>query len=105
MQKLLGKNKIFLEHISYSERIKYITQKISKIKGLWRKFQPVLPSSSLLIYCRTFLRNQLGYDDIMTKDMITLFMKNWNYIQYNVRLAITDAVKGTSIEKVYQKLA
>ena len=34
--------------LNFGEHIKNITQKISKIMGLWRRFQPIFPRSSLL---------------------------------------------------------
>ena len=40
----------------------------------------------------------------MIKCYITLFPQNIKSIQYNNALAITDAVRGSSREKLYQEL-
>ena len=63
--------------LNFSEHIKSITRKISKTLGLLRKFQQILPRSSLLT--ETFRRSQLDYAiSFMTKFIIPLFMINLN---------------------------
>ena len=66
-------NSLFQKHLgltldiklNFSEHIKSITRKISKTMGLLRKFQQILPRSSLLTIYKTFLRSQLDYADII----------------------------------------
>ena len=67
------KNSIFQKHLgltlcvklNYVEHIKNITQKISKAIGLLRRFQQILPRSSLLAIHKTFIRSQLYYADVI----------------------------------------
>ena len=47
------------------EHIKSITQKISKTMGLLRKFQQIMPRSSLLNMFQTFIRSRLDYADVI----------------------------------------
>ena len=51
--------------LNFSEHIKSITKKISKTMGLLRKFQQILPRSSLLTIYKTFIRSRLDYADII----------------------------------------
>ena len=65
-------NSLFLKHLSltieiksnFSEHIKGITKKISKTMIFLRKFQQILPGSSLLIVYKTFIINGLDYANI-----------------------------------------
>ena len=65
-------NSLFQKHLgltldiklNFSEYIKSITRKISKTLGLLRKFQQILPRSSLLTIYKAFIRSQLDYADI-----------------------------------------
>ena len=52
--------------LNFVEHIKNVTQKIKKTMGLLRKFQPILPRSSLLSIYKTFIRSQVHYK----RDMI-----------------------------------
>ena len=62
-------NSLFQKHLgltldiklNFSEHIKSITRKISKTMGLLRKFQQILPRSSLLTIYKTFIRSRLDY--------------------------------------------
>ena len=51
--------------LNFSEHIKSITKKISKIMGLLRKFQQILPRSTLLTIYKTSIRSRLDYADII----------------------------------------
>ena len=66
-------NSLFQKHLgltlhiklNFSEHIKSITRKIIETLGLLRKFQQILPRSSLLIIYKTFIRSQIDYADII----------------------------------------
>ena len=66
-------NSLFQKHLgltldiklSLSEHIKSITKKFNKTMGLLRKFQQILPRSSLLTIYKTFIRSRLDYADII----------------------------------------
>ena len=68
-------------------------------------FQPVLPKSSLLAICKTFIRSQLDYVDVIYDQAYnSSFHEKLKYLRYNACLAITGAIRVTSSEKPYQEL-
>ena len=91
--------------LNFVEHIKNMTQKISKTIGLLRKFQPVLPRSSLLTIYKTFIRSQLDFADVIY-DLAynSSFHEKLESIQCSGCLAITGVIRGTSSEKLYQEL-
>ena len=106
-------NSLFQKHLgltldiklNFSEHIKSITRKISKTMGLLRKFQQILPRSSLLTIYKTFIRSRLDYADIIYDQAYnSAFHDKLESIEYNACLAITRAITGTSTEKIYQEL-
>ena len=50
---------------TFFKEIKNITQNVSKSMGQLRKFQPILPRSSLLTIYKTLTRNQLNCADVI----------------------------------------
>ena len=91
--------------LNFSEHIKSITKKISKTKGLLRKFQQILPRLSLLTIYKTFIRSRLDYVDIIYDQAYnSAFHDKLEPVQYNACLAVTGATGGTSTEKIYQEL-
>ena len=74
--------------------------------GLLRRFQPIIPRSSLLTICKTFIRIQLDFADVIYDQACnSSFHEKLESIQYNACLEITGAIRGTSSEKLYQELA
>ena len=69
--------------------------------GLLRKFQQILPRSSLLTIYKTFIiRSRLNNADIIYNQAYnSTFHDKLESIQYNAGLAITDAITRTSTEK------
>ena len=73
--------------------------------GFLRKFQQILPKSTLLTIHITFIRSRLDYPDISYDQAYnSAFHDKLESIQYNACLAITGAIRGTSTEKIYQEL-
>ena len=73
--------------------------------GLLRRFQPILPRSSLLTIYKTFIRYQLYFADVIYDQACnSSFHEKLESIQYNACLAITGAIRKTSSEKLYQEL-
>ena len=73
--------------------------------GLLRKFQQVLPTPSLITIYKVFIRPHLDYGDVIFDQAFN----NSSYqrsesIQYSAILVITGAIRGTSKEKLYEKL-
>ena len=106
-------NSLFQKHLgltldiklNFSEHIKSIAKKISKTMGLLRKFQQILPRSTLLTIYKTFIRSRLDYADIIYDHTYnSAFHDKLESVQYNACLAITGAIRGTSTEKIYQEL-
>ena len=72
---------------------------------LLRKLRHSISRKSLLSIYKTFLRPHLDYCDVIyDKPYNEKFADTVELFQYNVALAITGAVKGTSKENLYNKL-
>ena len=103
--------------LSYVHHIKSISNKVNKTIGLLRKFQLILRSHSLIRIYKTFIRSYLDYGDLIYDrrkirphldygDVIYAepFHQRLEFIQYNDAIAITGAIRGTSLEKLFQEL-
>ena len=89
--------------LTFNEHISHILSKVTKSIGLLRKFQSVLPRSSLLTIYKTFNRSHFDYADVVyDQSYKSSFHKKLESIQYNVTLAVTGAVRGSASEKLYQ---
>ena len=72
---------------------------------LWRKFQQILPRSSLLTIYKFFIRSLLDYADIIYDQAYnSIFHDKLESVQYNACLAITGTIRGTSAKKLYLEL-
>ena len=72
---------------------------------LMRKLQSVLPRTDLVTIYKAFVTPHLNYGDILYDQAFNnSFHDRLESIQYNACLAITGAIKGTTREKLYQKL-
>ena len=86
------------------KHIKHILSKINKSIGLL-KFQPVLPRSQLLTIYKTFICSHFDYSDVTyDQSYKSLFHEKLESIQYNIAVAVTGAIRGSSTEKLYQEL-
>ena len=64
-----------------------------------------LPCSSLLIIYKSFTRPHLDYGDkVYNQPNKSSLSEKIEHLRYNAALAITDAIKGSSKEKLYQQL-
>ena len=80
-------------------------RKISKTVGLLRKFQGILPRTSLITIYKLFVRPRLDCGDIIYDQTFNeSFHQRIESIQYNAAFAITGAIRGTSSEKLCQEL-
>ena len=71
----------------------------------FNKMNFLLPRSSLLTVCKCFIRPHTNYGDVIYDQPNQSSLANKvESVQYNRTLAITGAIKGTSIEKLYQEL-
>ena len=79
--------------------------KVNKPIGLLRKFQLVLPRSSLFTIYKTFIRSPFNYADVgCNQSYKSSFHEKLESIQYNAALTVAGAKRGSSSEKLYQKL-
>ena len=91
--------------LNFEEHLKTIINKIIKTIGLLRKFQNFLPRKLLLTIYKSFIRPHFDYGDIIYDQTYnTSFHQRLESLQYNVALAITGAIRGTSKEKLYNEL-
>ena len=92
--------------LDFDVHIKGVFNKTRKSIGLIRKLRNFLPRSFFLQICKSFVRPYLGYGDIIYDEASIgpFFQQNLEFIQYNVALAITGAIRGTFSEKVYSEL-
>ena len=101
-QKYLGLTlNIKLNFSEHKESIK----KNCKTTSLLSKFQQILPRLSLLTKYKNFIRSLLDYADIIYDQAYnSAFHDKRKSVQHNACLAITGAIRGASIEKIYQEL-
>ena len=73
--------------------------------GLLCKLQCFLPRSSVLTFYKSFIRPDLDYGDVISDQpaSATFFIKIES-VQYNVALAIADAIRYLSHAKPFQEL-
>ena len=82
-----------------------LLNKVNKTRGLLRKLHNTLPRLPLLTIYKSFLRSHLDYGDILYDQACNVsFHQKLESTQYNEGLAIKGAIRGTSIEKVYNEL-
>ena len=91
--------------LNFYEHVQNILTKVNRSIGMIRKLNSFLPRSSLLTIYKSFVRPQIDYGDVIYDQAFNLsFQKKIESIQYNASLAILGAIRGSSMEKVYQEL-
>ena len=81
------------------------TKKLNRTVALLRRFQNILARSALLTIYKCLVRTHLDYGDIIYDQAFNnCFHQKNESLQYNAALAITDAIRGMSREKIYQEL-
>ena len=89
--------------LSFDVNIKTILTKVNRIIGLLRKFQQVLPRPSLITIYKAFIRPHSDSGDVVFDQAFSnSFNRRLEYIQYDVALAITGAIIGTSKEVLFR---
>ena len=82
-----------------------IFSKVNKTIGLLKKLHHIFLRLSLLTIYRSFIRPHLDYGDIKYDQAYNAsFHQKLDSLQYNAALAITGAIRGTSKQKLYDKL-
>ena len=91
--------------LNFNEHVQTKTNKCYKIIGLIKKFSIHLPREALLRIYNSFVRPNLDYSDIIfDKTNNELLKSRIESIQYEVCIAITGAIPGTSRERLYREL-
>ena len=91
--------------LSFEDHLKMILNKVNKSIGLLHKLQNILPSSALLTIYKSFVRPHLNHGDIIIDQAYSVsFHQKLELLQCNACLAITEAIRVTSREKLYEKL-
>ena len=81
------------------------TTKIKKPIGFLRKLQYLLPRTALITIHKAFVGPHFDYGDILYDQAFNLsFYQKLESIQYRACSAISDAIRGTSRERIYQEL-
>ena len=89
--------------LTFEEHLKNVFNKANKTIGHLKKLSNLLPRQSLVTIYKAFIRPHLGYGDVLYDQAFNnLFHIKMESIQYDACLAITGAIRGTSIEKIYQ---
>ena len=90
---------------NFVEYLRYIANKINTSIGILRKLQKSLPRRSLVTIYKSFIRPHLDYRDVIFDQAYNnSFHGSLESHQYNISLALTGAITGSSKEKLYQKL-
>ena len=91
--------------LDFKKHMQNVLNNVSKTIGLLRKLQKILPRPLLITIYKSFIRPHLDYGDIIYDQVYNVCIHpKLESIQYNVALAITGAIRGTSREKLYHKL-
>ena len=97
---------MFLDlELNFQEHFENMLNKVNKTIGLLRKLQNTLPRPSLLTIYKSFIRPHLDYGNVMYDQAYNVsFQQKVESIQYNAAVAITEAICGTSKEKLFEEL-
>ena len=85
--------------LKFNQYINHILSKANKSVGSLRKFQLILPRSSLLTIYKTFIGSHFNYADVVSDQSYKLlFHEKLDLSQYNAALTVTGTVKGSFSE-------
>ena len=91
--------------LNFQGHIINILNKVNKTIGLLRKLQNILPRAYYLQYLNHFLGLTLIMVMLhMAKAINNTSLEKIESIQYSAALAITDAIRGSSREKLYPRI-
>ena len=91
--------------LNFDSQINQKIKKCNELIGLIRRLSVNLPRSALLTIHKSFIRPTLDYGDILyDKPNNEIFQQKLEKVQYRACLAITNAIQGTSKERLYDEL-
>ena len=81
------------------------SSKANKGIGIIKRLNIFLPKPTLANIYKTFVRTHLDYEDVIYDNPSKeTFCQMLESVQYNAFLAITGAIRGFSLENLYQEL-
>ena len=93
------------EKLNFKEHIDSAILKVKRGIAVLKKLRYSLPQKSLITIYKVLLRPLLDYGDIIYDQRHNESVcEKLESVQFKVTLAITDAIQGTSREKIYQEL-
>ena len=97
---------VYLDNkLDFHEYLRNIFKKVNRTISVLRKLQNKLPRAPLLTIYKFFIRPHLDDGDVSYDQMFdNSFHEKLEMIQYNAAFAITGAIRGSSREKLHQKL-
>ena len=91
--------------LNFASHVNQKIKKYNKLIGLIRRLSVHLPRNALLTIYKSFVRPNLEYGDILyDKPDNQNFQSKLEKVQYRACLAITNAIQGTSKERIYDEL-
>ena len=91
--------------LTFEEHLKNLFNKTNQKIRLLQKLSNLLPRQALVTIYKAFVRPHLDYGGVLYDQAFNnSFHAKMESIQYNACLAITGAIRGTSRERIYQKL-
>ena len=78
---------------------------MNKTIGLLRKLQKTLPRPLSMTMLKAFVRPHLDYGDIIYDESYNeTFHQQLESIRYSVSIVLSEAIRGSSREKLYHEL-
>ena len=88
--------------LDLNEHIDNKINKCNKILGIMKRLSLILSRKRLLTICKSFVRPNFDYDDIIyDKPVNESFKRKIERVQYKAAFVISGAIKGTSRDRPY----
>ena len=88
--------------LDLNEHIDNKINKCNKIIGIMKRLSLILSRKRLLTICKSFVRSNFDYDDIIyDKPVNESFKRKIERVQYKAAFVISGAIKGTSRDRLY----
>ena len=91
--------------LNFESHVNQKIKKCNKLIGVIRRLSVHLPRTALLTIYKSFIRPNLDYGDILyDKPKNENFQNKLEKVQYRACLAISNAIQGTSKDRLYGEL-
>ena len=93
------------EQLNFKQYIDSVIPKLNTVISVIKKLRHYLPRKSLLKIYKAFLRPLIDYGDVIfDQSQNESFSEKLESVQHKAALGITNAMQGTSRDKIYQEL-